>query len=90
MSVISVIVIFCSTWAIVFFLTLPFGTVSQDEAGEIVPGTPASAPARLMLKRKVLITTCITTVLCAMIFSVLYWRLFTLDDIPFFTPPLAR
>lgn len=33
-------------WWLTLFAVLPFGLRTQDEAGDVVPGTPESAPAR--------------------------------------------
>lgn len=86
----SGIVLYCSIWAVVFFMVLPHGIVSQHEAGEVEPGTPASAPTEAMVGRKILITSGIAAVLLAVVWTVIYLRLFTLDDIPFLTPPSGR
>lgn len=90
MSPMSAIVLFCSIWAVVFFMVLPLGITSQSEAGEVDPGTPASAPTDAMVLRKALITTGIAAVLFAATFAVIHYHLFSLDDIPFLTPPSAR
>jgi predicted secreted protein len=86
----SGIVLYCSIWAVVFFMVLPLGIVSQQESGNVEPGTPASAPTEAMIARKMLITSAIATVLFAAVWSVIYFHLFTLDDIPFLTPPSGR
>ncbi len=44
-------------WWMVLFAVLPFGVRTQDEAGEIVPGTPGSAPANPRILRIVIINT---------------------------------
>lgn len=90
MSWMSAIVLYCSIWAVVFFMVLPFGVTSQAEAGEVEPGTPASAPADAMVARKMLITTGIAAALFAGVFAVVHFHLFSLDDIPFLTPPSMR
>ena len=90
MNVMSAVVLFCSIWAIVLFMVLPHGLVSQAEAGEVEPGTPASAPSDAMIVRKMLVTTAIASVVFAAAFSVIQFHLVTLDDIPFLTPPSAR
>ncbi len=87
MGWVSGIVMYCSIWAIVFFMVLPHGIVSQHEAGRVEPGTPASAPTEAMIGRKMLITSAITAVVFAVVWSVIYFHMFTLDDIPFLTPP---
>jgi predicted secreted protein len=86
----SGIVLYCSIWAVVFFMVLPLGIVSQHEAGDVEPGTPASAPTEAMIVRKMLITSAIAAVLFAGVWTVIYFHLFTLDDIPFLTPPSGR
>jgi predicted secreted protein len=90
MSWMSGVVLYCSIWAVVFFMVLPIGIVSQHEAGSVEPGTPASAPTEAMIGRKMLITSAIAAVLFAAVWSVIYFHLFTLDDIPFLTPPSGR
>lgn len=57
MGPVSGIVLFAVVWAMVFFVVLPLKFVSQAEAGEVVPGTHASAPADPQLKKKAKITT---------------------------------
>ena len=90
MTITSAIVLFLVIWAITFFLVLPWGQVSQHEAGEIVPGTPASAPTDAKIARKMIITTCITVVVYALVMLVVVNRWVTVDDIPFLTPPSMR
>ncbi len=90
MTITSGIVLFAVVWAVVFFLVLPWGQVSQHEAGEVVPGTPASAPSDAKIRRKMLITTAITMVVFGLLLLVILNKWVTIDDIPFLTPPSAR
>ena len=87
MTITSAIVLFAVIWALVFFLVLPFGQVSQHEAGDVVPGTPASAPENAQIARKAALTTAITVVAFAAVLGVIYFDLFSIHDIPFLTPP---
>jgi len=57
MNPVSGAVLFAVVWWMVFFVVLPLGNRSQSEAGEIEPGTPASAPAHFALRRKLVVTT---------------------------------
>lgn len=68
MTITAAIVLFAVTWFMVFFCVLPFRFQSQADAGEVTPGTPASAPADPQVGRKAKITT----VIAAGIFAVLY------------------
>ena len=45
MSITGAVVLFAVIWFMVFFIVLPIRFRSQQDEGEIVPGTPASAPA---------------------------------------------
>ena len=55
-------------WWTVLFAVLPFGVRTQGEAGEIVPGTPESAP----IAPRMLRTFAITTVVAAIVFGFVY------------------
>jgi predicted secreted protein len=90
MTITSAIVLFAVIWAVTFFLVLPWGQVSQYEAGDVVPGTPASAPSDAMIRRKLIVTTGIAVVAFAVVFSAIYFRWVTIDDLTFMTPPSAR
>ena len=47
----SIIAIFFVVWWIVLFAVLPFGVRTQQEDGEVVPGSEASAPTALPITR---------------------------------------
>lgn len=49
-------------WWISLFAVLPFGVRSQHEAGDIVPGSEAGAPAKPMLLKKVIANTVLAAV----------------------------
>ncbi|MEP5759838.1 MAG: DUF1467 family protein [Litoreibacter sp.] len=59
MQVTSAMVVFAVLWFLVLFCVLPFRNLSQGEAGEVVKGTTASAPANPQMKKRFLITTLI-------------------------------
>jgi predicted secreted protein len=58
---------FC-LWFITLFTVLPFFAHTQDEAGEVVPGTPESAPFKI----NVLKVFCVNTVVAAATFACIY------------------
>lgn len=90
MNITSAIVLFAVIWAVTFFLVLPWGQVSQYEAGDVVPGTPASAPSDAMIRKKLLITTGISVIAFIAAFSVIHFRLISIEDLAFMTPPSQR
>ena len=54
MSITGGLVLYATLWFLVMFLLLPIGHQSQEEAGQVVPGTPVGAPMRPMMGRKAL------------------------------------
>lgn len=90
MTFTSAIVLYCVIWAVTFFLVLPWGQVSQHEAGDVVPGTPPSAPSDAKIKRKAMITTIISVVVFVIVYLIIANKWITIDDIQFMTPPSAR
>ena len=90
MSIASAIVLFCVIWALVFYMINPLWQTSQSEDGEVVPGTPASAPVDPMIRKKAIITTVIATVLFVLAYSTIEFGWLTLDDISFLELPSER
>ncbi len=82
MKIGTAIAIYFVIWWTVLFAILPLGVKTQGEAGDVVRGTPSSAPARPRLLMKVLITT----VVAALVYGGLWglWRAgLGFDDVPF-------
>lgn len=71
MTLALAIAIYFIIWWLTLFLVLPFQRGSQAESGEVVPGTPASAPAQMKLLRTVLWTTLIATMFFALTYAIL-------------------
>jgi len=90
MTITSAIVLFVVIWALAFFIVLPFGQVHQHETGEILPGSPASAPTNARILRKILTATVIAALAYAIVFPVIQFKVVTVDDIPYLTPPSGR
>ncbi len=80
----SAIVLFAVVWFMVFFVVLPLRNETQGEAGKIVPGTHASAPANLNLKRKVWITTLWAVGIWAVIAGVILSEVISVRDLDWF------
>ncbi|WP_420341752.1 DUF1467 family protein [Paenirhodobacter sp.] len=78
------IVLFAVIWFMVFFVVLPIRFRSQEEAGSVVPGTPASAPDDPRLGRKAWITTLVAVPLWAAIAAVILSGAVSIQDLDFF------
>ncbi|WIV51381.1 DUF1467 family protein [Marivivens sp. LCG002] len=94
MSITSALVLFAVIWFMVFFIVLPLRLTTQGEAGEIVPGTHASAPADAQIKKRAKITTVVAFFLWAIIAGTLVSGYFSVRDIDWFhrmsTPEVSR
>ncbi len=84
MSIAGAVVLYAITWFMTLFCVLPYRTVSQDEAKDIVPGTPPGAPAGEVMKRKVWVTTLIATPIWVLIVAVILSGWITIEDLDWF------
>jgi predicted secreted protein len=91
MSITAVIVVYAVTWFMVFFCVLPLRFTAQADTGEVVPGTPRSAPATENVGRKARITTVVATVIWAILCGVILSGWITVRDFDFMgrMPPEA-
>lgn len=81
MPVTTGVAIFFLIWWIVLFAVLPWGIRSQEEGGEVVPGTDPGAPTIPRLLRKLVWTTGVSAVIFAGCYVVYVHRLVTLDGL---------
>lgn len=84
MNLTGAIVLFAVIWFMVFFVVLPIRFRSQQDEGEIVPGTPASAPADAQVGRKAKITTMIAFVIWAVVASIIVSGAISIRDMDWF------
>lgn len=83
MNIAFALALFFMIWFITLFAVLPFGVRTQAEAGEVVPGTPASAPSVNRLRKVFMINT----VVAAVVFCVV-WAALGSDWFGYVPPPL--
>jgi len=89
MPLTSALAIYFVIWWLVLFAVLPWGVRTQEEQGDVVPGSTASAPHRPMLLKKLIATTAIAAIVFAALYGVVVYGGLSLDDIPLlpdFTP----
>jgi predicted secreted protein len=70
-TVVGAMALYFVVWWTALFAVLPFGSRSQAEAGDILPGSDPGAPALPALNEKAIWTT----VLAAVVFIVAAWLL---------------
>jgi predicted secreted protein len=93
MSPTAAIVLFSVIWFMVFFIMLQLPQKTQSEAGEVVPGTPRSAPANPQIGRKAGITTLWAFGLWLIIGAIILSGRITIRDLDWFgrmSPPRAQ
>ena len=84
MTITGAIVILAVVWFLVLFIVLPIGERSQSEAGDVVPGTPASAPEDAMMKKKLIWTTVISIVVWVVLVGVITSGFLKIEHFDFF------
>jgi predicted secreted protein len=84
MNVVSGIVLFSVIWFVALLVALPIGLTTQGEAGEVVPGTPSSAPVDAMIRRKLVLVTLASAVIWAAIAAFIIWGGVSIEDIDVF------
>lgn len=84
MGVMSALVLLAVIWWMTFFIVLPLQLKTQGESGDVVPGTPQSAPTNPQMKRKVRITTVVAVVLWAIVSAVILSGAITVRDFDVF------
>jgi predicted secreted protein len=81
MPVTTGLAIFFLIWWIVLFAVLPWGVRSQEEGGEVAPGTDPGAPAIPGLRKKLVWTTLVSVVVFAACYVIYVERLVTLESL---------
>ena len=67
---VAIATFFCM-WFITLFTVLPFFARTQDEAGEVVPGTPESAPARINMLKVFLANTVVASIAFSAVYAII-------------------
>ena len=81
MSVTSAIVLFAVCWFMILFMVLPLFVRSQEEAGEVEPGTSPGAPDEPMMKKKLIWTTIAAVIVWAALVAVILSGVISAEDI---------
>jgi predicted secreted protein len=85
MGVFSAIVLYAVIWFITLLIVLVIRQPSQAEAGPVVPGTHAGAPANPQLRKRFIVTTVVAFVLWLPLVVLILSGNLTIDDIDLFS-----
>jgi len=81
MAITSALVLYAVIWFMTFFIALPIRIKTQGDLGKVVPGTQAGAPEHHHLKKKVIFTTIIATILWAAIAGIILSGWISVSDL---------
>jgi predicted secreted protein len=70
MAITTILAIYFITWWLVLFMVLPWGAHSQEDSGEVTPGTDPGAPAVHRVWKKLLLTTVIASIVFAILAAI--------------------
>ena len=70
MSKAAVFAIYFILWWLSLLIVLPWGAHSQDESGDVTPGTDPGAPSTHRIKGKIVWATLIATVLFGILWAI--------------------
>ncbi len=82
MDIILSIAVYFIVWWMVLFTILPIGLRTQQDEGNVVEGTPESAPANPMILKKVIITTIVSSIVFAIFYVVIEAELIDINKFP--------
>jgi predicted secreted protein len=66
---VAIATFFCM-WFITLFVVLPFFARTQEEAGDVVPGTPESAPAKINMAKVFLANTVVAIIAFSAVYAI--------------------
>ncbi|KPQ07558.1 MAG: putative secreted protein [Rhodobacteraceae bacterium HLUCCA12] len=81
MTLFSSFVLYAIIWFMTLFVVLPLRLTTQGESGEVVPGTPESAPANPQMRRRMLITTIAATVVWGIVVAIVLSGVIAIEDV---------
>ncbi len=84
MTITSAFVLFAVIWFMSLFVALPIRERSQEEEGERVPGTPASAPVNPMIGKKMFWVTIVTVIIWVPLCLFIVYGPLTIHDLDFY------
>lgn len=84
MNITSGIVLFAVIWFMVLFVVLPLRMRTQGDSGNVVPGTPSSAPENPDLRRKVKVVTLVSVAIWLVASGVIVSGVISVEDFDFF------
>ncbi len=86
MNIVTGAVLYLVIWFMSLFVILPLRLETQEEADDVVFGTPPSAPTNPNLKKKFIWITVLATIIFIPVAATIINGWITVDDFDFFKP----
>ncbi|MCC6001133.1 MAG: DUF1467 family protein [Pararhodobacter sp.] len=83
MTLFSGAVLYAVVWFLTLFVVLPIRLTTQGEMGNVVQGTPSSAPSDPQMRRRLGITSAVSLVIWAIIAAIILSGVVSVDDFDF-------
>ena len=80
MAITAALVLFACTWFLILFIVLQTGIRTQQDDGEIVPGTHSSSPTDAQMGKRFLRTTLISVPIWLVIVLVILYGPFEIGE----------
>lgn len=80
MTFFSAFAVYFVIWWVTLFAVLPFGLRTQDEEGDIVPGTTESAPSHFRPLRVIFSTSVVAAIIFAVWWFIAVYKGFGFED----------
>lgn len=84
MAITSAFVLFAVIWFMLLLMALPMRMKSQEQDGDVVPGTPSSAPVNPMIGKKMFWVTVVTFILWVPLVVFIVSGVVSIQDIDFY------
>lgn len=79
MSITLGVALYFIIWWVCLFAVLPIGLRTQGEDGDVVPGTPESAPTNPRLARTFALNTLVASIVFACVWAVIVFNLIDIN-----------
>ncbi|MCP4318843.1 MAG: DUF1467 family protein [Hyphomicrobiales bacterium] len=90
MTLLTGFAVYFIIWWITLFAILPIGVRTQSEEGDVTLGTTESAPLKLQMGRKLILTSLVAAVVFAIYFvGTVYFEL-SVDSLPRIVPVFSK
>ena len=84
MGITSALVLYAVIWWMCFLIALPIKVQTQGDLGKVEPGTHASAPANLNMRKKAKLVTMIAAAIWVILAAIIFSGVITVRDIDWF------